>query len=54
MAKTKSQKRQEALERAKDYTWERSKAKRLGTLTKEQWLERNDYAKHYSNVSHGE
>lgn len=31
------QKRNEALQRAKSYTWERSRAKRLGTKTREQW-----------------
>lgn len=38
--KSKQQKREEALERAKHYTWENSKAKRKGTMTKEQWEEK--------------
>lgn len=37
MAKTKEQKRQEAVARAKDYKWENSKAKRTGSMTREQW-----------------
>lgn len=35
--KTLRQKRDEALERLKNYKWEDSKAARLGTRTKEQW-----------------
>ena len=35
--KTKQKKREEALERAKHYKWENSRAKRKGTMTKEQW-----------------
>jgi len=37
--KTKSEKREEALERLKNSSWENSKAKRLGTKTKEEWEE---------------
>lgn len=35
--KSKEIKRKEALERAKNYTYENSRAKRLGTATKEEW-----------------
>ena len=35
--KTKQRKREEALERARHYTWENSRAKRLGTKTREEW-----------------
>ena len=40
--KTKEQKRKEAEERAKAATWGNSKAKRLGTATKEEWLARKE------------
>ncbi len=35
--KTKEQKQKEALERAKSYNWDNSKAKRKGTMTQEEW-----------------
>lgn len=35
--KTKAQKRAEAVERLKLATYDNSKAKRLGTLTKDEW-----------------
>lgn len=35
--KTKETKRQEAQQRAQNYTYERSKAYRKGTATREQW-----------------
>jgi hypothetical protein len=41
MAKTKEQKQREALERARAAKWENSRAKRLGTKTREQWEEMN-------------
>ncbi len=38
--KSKQQKQKEALERAKKYKWNNSRAKRKGTATQEQWEER--------------
>lgn len=38
--KTKAQKRNEALVRAKGYTYANSKAKRLGTATQAEWESR--------------
>jgi len=35
--KTKEQKRNEAIKRAKSYTWDNSKAKRKGTMTQDEW-----------------
>ena len=37
--KSKDQKRKEALERLRSTAWEKSRAKRLGTKTKEAWEE---------------
>ena len=39
--KTRQKKREEAKARAQHYAYDRSKAKRLGTATEEQWAERN-------------
>lgn len=38
--KSREERRYDAEYRAKHYTWENSKAKRLGTATKEQWTKR--------------
>lgn len=43
--KSRSVRRVEAEERAKSYTYENSKAKRLGTGTKEQWEKRRNKVK---------
>jgi len=39
--KTKELKKQEALARAAKYTWENSRAKRLGTSTQAEWEQKN-------------
>ena len=40
--KSKAEKRQDAEVRASQYTWENSKAKRLGTATQAEWEKRQE------------
>ncbi len=47
--KTKATKRKEAEERATNYTWENSKAKRLGKSTQAEWEENHsNYVKSFN------